>query len=547
MNKITQQPQIILLREGTEVSQGKGQLLSNITACIAVSDIVRTTLGPRGMDKLMVSKNGSVTISNDGATILKLLDVVHPAAKTLVDIACAQDAEVGDGTTSVTLLAGEMLRQVKPLVEDGISPQVIIRGFRRSCDMALLMLNDLAVPLDPKKDLKELLCNCAATALTSKIIHGHSLFFSKMVVDAVTMLDESDSLNESLIGIKRVPGGAVQDSFLVDGVAFKKSFSYAGFEQQPKKFNDVSILALNVELELKAERDNAEIRVDKVEEYQRIVDAEWQIIYDKLDKIVETGAKVVLSKLPIGDLATQYFADRDIFCAGRVTDEDMERLCKATKAQIQSSCSSISKSYLGSCKLFEEKQIGAERFNIFTGCPESKSVSIVLRGGAEQFIAEVERSLHDAIMIVRRAMKCKDIVAGGGAIEMELSKLIREQSKNIAGRLQLVVSAFAKSLEVIPRALCENAGFDPTEILNKLRQKHHTDTDGKWFGVDVMNETICDNMLKFVWEPSVVKYNCLSAATEAACVVLSVDETVKNPKSEQPGQEAMRGRGRGRF
>ena len=259
-----------------------------------------------------------------------------------------------------------------------------------------------------------------------------------VVVDAVLSLDQED-LNEKLIGVKKITGGALQDSLFVNGVAFKKTFSYAGFEQQPKSFKDPKIVCLNVELELKSEKDNAEVRVDQVSEYQAIVDAEWQIIYNKMEEVYNTGAKVVLSKLPIGDLATQsvfsspyfwknrlseyrYFADRDVFCAGRVSSDDLERVVQATGGSISSTCSDIQPQHLGTCARFEERQIGGERFNFFEGCPAAKTCTLVLRGGAEQFIAEVERSLHDAIMIVKRAIVNRNIVAGGGACEVNLTQ-----------------------------------------------------------------------------------------------------------------------------
>lgn len=321
------------------------------------------------------------------------------------------------------------------------------------------------------RDFRDLLSKCAATAMSSKLVHSQSKFFTKMVVDAVMSLDQ-DSLNERLIGMKRVPGGAMQDSKLVQGVAFKKTFSYAGFEQQPKSFKNPKILCLNVELELKAEKDNAEVRVEAVEDYQAIVDAEWQIIFQKLEAIVSTGAKVVLSKLPIGDLATQYFADRDIFCAGRVAKDDMDRVVQAVGGSVQSTCSDIRDEHLGTCDTFDERQIGGDRFNIFEGCSQAKTCTLILRGGAEQFIAEVERSLHDAIMIVRRAIKNNLVVAGGGATEMEVSKYLREYSRTIEGKQQMIIGAFARALEVIPRQLCDNAGFDATDILNKLRKQH---------------------------------------------------------------------------
>ncbi|KAG7261208.1 hypothetical protein CRUP_006933 [Coryphaenoides rupestris] len=496
---------VILLKEGTDTSQGVPQLVSNINACQVIAEAVRTTLGPRGMDKLMVDSRGKATISNDGATILKLLDVVHPAAKTLVDIARSQDAEVGDGTTSVTLLVAEFLRQLKPYVEEGLHPQTIIRAFRTATVLAVKKINEISVPVKKgdKKEMRELLVKCASTALNSKLIAGQKGFFSQMVVDAVMSLDELLPLK--MIGIKK-------DSQLVDGVAFKKTFSYAGFEMQPKRYDNPKIALLNVELELKAEKENAEVRVSN--DYQAIVDAEWNILYDKLEKICKSGAKVVLSKLPIGDVATQYFADRDLFCAGRVQEEDLKRTMMACGGSIQTSVGAMTDDVLG-------------------------------QGGAEQFMEETERSLHDAIMIVAAPSRCNDsVVAGGGAIEMELSKYLRDYSRTIPGKQQLLIGAYAKALEIIPRQLCDNAGFDATNILNKLRAKHAQ--GGMWYGVDINNEDIADNYLAFVWEPSIVRINALTAASEAACLILSVDETIKNPRSSMDGPPGGAGRGRGR-
>ncbi|EXC18516.1 T-complex protein 1 subunit eta [Morus notabilis] len=616
------QPQIILLKEGTDTSQGKPQLVSNINACTTVADVIRTTLGPRGMDKLIHDDKGNVTISNDGATIMKLLDIVHPAAKILVDIARSQDSElvcgngvnwighypmlaekkpkketraeeklnsllsltihgsgepyfgrVGDGTTTVVLLAGEFLKEAKPFIEDGVHSQNLIRSYRTACHLAIERVKELAFSIEGKslEEKKGLLAKCAATTLSSKLIGGEKEFFASMVVDAVIAIGSEDRLN--MIGIKKVPGGNMRDSFLVNGVAFKKTFSYAGFEQQPKKFLNPKILLLNIELELKSEKENAEIRLSDPSQYQSIVDAEWNIIYDKLDKCVQSGAEVVLSRLAIGDLATQnsfdnftpksadftdrvvegfvcdqYFADRDIFCAGRVTEEDLQRVAAATGGTVQTSVNNIIDEVLGTCEVFEERQVGNERFNIFSGCPSGCTATIVLRGGADQFIEEAERSLHDAIMIVRRAMKNSTVVAGGGAIDMEISRYLRQHARTIAGKSQLFMNSYAKALEVIPRQLCDNAGFDATDVLNKLRQKHALPSgEGAPYGVDINTGGIADSCANFVWEPSVVKINAINAATEAACLVLSVDETVKNPKSESAQGEAAAGAmGRGR-
>jgi len=535
------QPQIILLKEGTDTSQGKGQIVSNINACAVVTDAVRTTLGPRGMDKLLVDSKGAATISNDGATIVKELDIVHPAAKSLVDIAKSQDSEVGDGTTTVMLLAGELLKQAKQFVEEGVHPHHIVTSYRRATVEAIKLINSIAVKInkDCPVELRSLLEKCAGTSLNSKLIHQQKDFFAKMVVDAVMSLDQN-LLPLDMIGIKKVPGGALEDSFLVNGVAFKKTFSYAGFEMQPKRYTTTKIAMLNVELELKAERDNALIRVDNVEEYQRIVDTEWKILYDKLELIHKSGANVVLSKLPIGDVATQFFADRDMFCAGRVEEGDMRRTLKACGGAILTTVHDLGGDTLGNCGEFEERQVGGDRYNLFTGCPAAKTCTMVLRGGSSQFLEETERSLHDAIMIVRRALKHDSIVAGGGAIELEISKHLRALSLKEKGRSQLFLAAYAKALEIIPRQLCDNAGLDSTNIVNKLRARHaqgHT-----WFGVDIKEEDASDNMVACVWEPALVKLNALTAASEAACLILSVDETVKSPRSGQ-GDQMMPGGG----
>lgn len=530
------QPTVLLLKEGTDKSQGKAQIIHNINACQAVVDIIKTTLGPRGMDKLIYSGR-KVTISNDGATIIKLLDIVHPAAKTLTDIAKSQDDEVGDGTTTVVLLAGELLKLAKPFIEDGVHSQTIIRGYRRAMKVVLDKIADLAVDLEKgdAEKLRDMLIKCAGTAMNSKLIYTQKDFFAPMVVDAVESLDQAE-LNLSMIGIKKVAGGSVNQSQLVQGVAFKKTFAYAGFEQQPKSFDDPLICLLNVELELKAEEATAEIRLENAEEYQKVVDAEWTIIYQKLDKVTQCGAKIVLSRLPIGDLATQYFADRDIFCAGRVADDDMRRLAAATGAVVQSTTSDLdAEGVLGTCGHFEERQVGAERYNFFEKCPTAKTCTMILRGGAEQFIEETERSLHDAIMIVKRCVQHKQIVGGGGAIEMELSRYLRHYSRQVKDKTQLIMSAYAKAFEIIPRQLAENAGFDATDIVNELRFKHAKGS--RWFGVDITNEGVCDSLATFVWEPALNKKNAITAATEAACIILSIDETVRNPKARDPTAE----------
>ncbi|KAA8566429.1 hypothetical protein EYC84_008994 [Monilinia fructicola] len=534
-----QTPTIIVLKEGTDSSQGKGQIISNINACLAVQNTIRSTLGPYGGDLLLVDENGRQTITNDGATVMKLLDVVHPAARILTDISRSQDAEVGDGTTSVVVLAGEILKEIKDHVEQGVSSQTIIKGLRRASAMAVNKIKEIAVNTS-EGNQRETLIKLAGTAMSSKLIKRNTGFFTKMVVDAVLTLDQED-LNEKHIGMKKIPGGSLTDSLFVNGVAFKKTFSYAGFEQQPKSFKNPKIVCLNVELELKSEKDNAEVRVEQVSEYQAIVDAEWQIIYNKMEALYKTGAKIVLSKLPIGDLATQYFADRDIFCAGRdlfnllvliSTLSISEPVARSRSVKLVVNDSTSSKT--------AQQQRLARWFSVEV---------------PSNFIAEVERSLHDAIMIVKRAIKNNTIVAGGGACEMEVSAYLHHYAdNNVRNKQQAIIKSFAKALEVIPRQLCDNAGFDATDILNKLRVEHRK--GNVWAGVDFVGEGIRDNMEAFVWEPALVKVNAIQAATEASCLILSVDETIRNEESAQPqapqrglppgaAQRALRGRGRG--
>lgn len=422
----------------------------------------------------------------------------------------------------------------KPFIEDGVHPRIIINGYRKACKQVQETIDKLQIDWSKKSELERrtMLERCAMTAMNSKLIANHQKLFGPMVVDAVLSLE--GDLNLNMIGIAKVSGGSVTESKLVNGVCFKKTFSYAGFEQQPKKFVNPSIILLNHELELKAERDNAEVRVSDPLEYQKIVDAEWSIIYDKLDKIVKSGAQVILSELPIGDLATQYFADRKLFCAGRVPSGDMKRVSAATGAVVQTSLSDLNADVLGTCGLFEEKQVGSERYNFFTECKAAKTATIIIRGGAEQFIEETERSLHDAIMIVKRSIQNQQIVGGAGAIEMELSRQLRQYSRKIRDKSQIIMGAYGRAFEVIARQLATNAGFDATDMVNEIRYKHAKgDT---WCGIDIQNEKTFDALDNFVWEPALNKKSAIAAATEAACTVLSCDETIKNPRSQNTSE-----------
>ncbi|GMM39294.1 chaperonin-containing T-complex subunit [Hanseniaspora uvarum] len=553
MNFNNGSPTIVVLKEGTDKSQGKAQIISNINACLSIQDILKPTLGPLGSDILLSDQTNKTIITNDGATILKSLDIVHPACQILVDISKSQDMEIGDGTTTVTLLACELMKESKQFLEEGINSNLIMKSYNMALKKAIeLIKSDLSVKIDTSNEneeaLRDLLEKCAKTAMSSKLINSNSKFFVNMCVDAILTLDRQH-LDLNNVGIKKVSGGSMEDSLFVKGVAFAKTFSYAGFEQQPKYFTNPKILSLNLELELKAERDNAEVRIEKVEEYQKIVDAEWKLIHDKLELIKNTGANIILSKLPIGDLATQYFADNGIFCSGRVDPEDLNRVIKAVGGSIQTSVSDLKPEHLGTCGIFEEKQIGNERYNLFTECSNTKTCTLVLRGGANQVIEEVARSLNDALMIVKRSLQLNSIVIGGGAIEMAISKRLRDYAKTIKGKQQLMINAFAKALEIIPRQLCENAGLDSVELLNKLRMSHSVNQgkENAFVGINFQIENIANNFESFIWEPMSNKINSLQSATEACNLILSIDETITNKQQGDEGGniQGIRGQGMG--
>jgi len=524
---------IVLLRDGVEDSQGLGHVITNINACQAIANIVGTTLGPRGMDKLMTNGR-STTISNDGATIIQHLNVDQPAARMLVDISKAQDDEVGDGTTTVVLLAAEMLNLAKDLVEDKLNVSDIISGFRKAECIALEALKNVTKDLAEKSDVerKEAFRKCAVTTLNSKLIGGNSVnHFAGLAADACFMLGSDVPMAN--LSVKKVSGGSVDQSEIIRGVAFEKTFSYAGHELTSKSYVKPKICLLNHELELKAEKDNAEVRLTDPAQFRKVVEAEWDIIYSKLDTIADTGANIVLSKLPIGDLATQYFADRNIFCAGRVDSGDLERLMKASGGRIQTSLLGLDSSCLGIIDSFEERDLGACRYNFFK-CSTAPTCTVLLRGGASQFTEEVERSFHDAICVVRRCIKTNQVVAGGGAVDMYLSSLIRHRALEISGKAQLVMMAYARALEVVPRTLALNAGMDATVIMNQLRVKHNDVNVPTTIGINCFDKKLCDANEAFIWEPSLIKKNSIAAATEAACSILGIDETIRHPPNRQP-------------
>lgn len=493
------QPEKIL-----DCRSGTAHVLSNIEVCQSVAMILSTTLGPYGLDKLFYGKK--LLLTNDGATILENMEFKHPVAKLLCSLSKSQDNEVGDGTTSVILLTSAILSSLEPLIREGFSIDTIrttLKDLEKKC---LLHLDTLKVPFT-----ETTLGKLVETCLNSKNIRGNKAHFSKMLVEALGGGNE--------LYIEKASGGSLADSFLVPGIAFKKTFTYAGYEQQPKKIVNPNICCVNIELEWKSERENAEIRVDNVNEYQKVVDAEWSLITQKLDDIIASGANIVLSSSPIGDYATQYFARAQIFSAGRV--QDIASIAKAFGGKV---CSSTKYIKLGCCSLFEERQLGDTRYNYFEG-KDAKSRTLILRGPGAEILEEVERAVHDAVCVIKTAVRYRNIVSGGGSVEMQMSKLCRDLAFREAAEQMFVCRALSMAFEKIPSQLATNFGLDPVMTIQTLRQAHST---CKSNGVSLKGDE--DMNALGIFEPLEVKSNMLKAAFGAVDSILSIDSTIITKK-----------------
>ena len=521
----------ILLKKENFISNNNHTLFSNIESCVRTAKSIRSTMGPSSMDKIIFMDKCRHIITNDGATVLNYLNISHPISKMLVEISKSQDFEIGDGTTSVCLFSVELLLMSKKLIEEGIQPKNIAKNFRKSGLITIQLINEMSVKIFQANQglIKKTLMSCCATSLNSKLISGKRHVFSEMIVNILMYMGNNSDSN--MIAVKCIGGGSVNDTFFIKGIAIKKPFTYAGFEKQFKKYYFPSILALNIELELMPEKYNAESKINRIKNHQAIIDAEWSIIYEKLDKIANSKAKVVFSKLPIGDLATQYFAERGILSGGRISNDDMTRISQGTYSEIITSISNVNNSALGKCNLIEERQIGNERLLIMLGC-KVETVTILLRGASENLLGETKRCLNDGIMIVKKTIKNHIIVGGAGAIEMRLACKLRKYAATLGGHEQLIFSKYAQALEIIPKTISENAGLDSMSLISELRFNHNNFDN--WNGIDIEKGKMCDAFENYIWEPSLVKINMIQAATEAACIIITIDrifsDTNKNKK-----------------
>ena len=524
---------ILILKEGGSRTRGRDAQSMNIAAAKAVAGAVRTTLGPKGMDKMLVDTIGDVVITNDGVTILKEMDIEHPAAKMMVEVAKTQDDEVGDGTTSAVVIAGELLKKSEELLEQDVHPTVITLGYRQAAEKAQEILQTIAV--DVKAKDKEILAKIAETAMTGKNAEASKEKLCDLIVRAITLVADADgTVDTENVKVEKRVGGAIEDSEIVEGMIIDKERVHPGM---PKTVKAAKILLLNAAVEYKKTEVDAEISITSPDQLQLFLDEEERMIKGIVEKIKASGANVLFCQKGIDDIAQHYLSKAGILAVRRVKKSDMEKLARATGGALISSIDAINADELGVAGLVEERKVGGEEMIFVEKCKNPKAVSIIIKGGTEHVVDELGRALEDAIRVVGVVVEDKKIVAGGGAPEVELSLRLREYAATQGGRIQLAIEAFASALEVIPRTLAENAGLDPIDKLVELRAAH--EKGKKTFGLDVFEGKPVDMLAAGVVEPLRVKTQAIASAAEAAVMILRIDDVIASAKSAGQSSEEM--------
>ena len=524
---------IFILKEGSKRTRGRDAQSNNIMAAKAVAEAVRTTLGPKGMDKMLVDSMGDVIITNDGAAILKEMDIEHPAAKMVVEVAKTQDEEVGDGTTSAAVVSGQLLTKAEDLIEQEIHPTIIASGYRLAADKAVEVLNSLAMTVEMSN--RDLLISIAETAMTGKGAESSKRLLSEISVDAVTSVVDTNgkaSVDKDNINVVKKVGGRVEDSELIRGMIIDKERIHPNM---PEKIKDAKILLLNSAIELKDTEVDAEISITSPDQLQSFLDQEEQMLKKIVQKVIDSGANVVFCQKGIEELAQHYLAKAGIFAVRRVKKSDMEKLARATGGKLITNMDEITPEDLGYAELVEERKIGGDNMTFVTGCDNPKAVTILLRGGTEHVVDSIDSALEDALRVVGVAIEDEKLVAGGGSPEVEVALRLQEYAATLEGREQLAVKAYAEALEIIPRTLAENAGLD---MLMELRSQHEKGV--KTAGLNVFEGKVVDMWKDFVVEPLRVKTQVINAATEAATMILRIDDVIASTRAA-PGPEEMGG------
>ncbi|RLI69355.1 MAG: thermosome subunit [Candidatus Gerdarchaeota archaeon] len=514
---------VLLLKEGTERTTGKNAQQNNIAAAKVIAEAIRSSLGPKGLDKMLVDSFGDVVITNDGATILKEMEIQHPAAKFVVELAKVQDDEVGDGTTTVVIIAGELLKQAEELLAQDVHSSIIVDGYRKATAKALEYLNDLAIKVDLND--RDLIKDGVRTSMGSKVIAGHSNYLADLVIEAAMAItvekDGKRICDIDNIKVEKKKGESLSETKLIKGIVLDKSVVHSGM---PKKITDAKILLIDAPIEVTKTEFDAKINITNPDQMKAFLDQEQTMIEDLVNKIIASGANVILSQKGIDDLAQHFLAKKGILAVRRIKKSDMEKLAKATGAKILTRIDGIEESDLGHAKNVEERKIADDDFVFVEGCPNPKSVSILIRGGTDLIVDEAERSIHDALCVIRNIIQDGVVVPGGGAPEIYLSQKLKAYANTLAGREQLAVGKFAKALEIIPRALAENAGLDPIDVLVSLTAEH--DKGSKNAGVNLLTGKPTDMVKEKIFEPISVARQAISSASEAAQMILRIDDVI---------------------
>ncbi len=534
---------VVLLKEGGSETKGRDAQKNNIAAAKIIAEIVHTSLGPRGMDKMLVDSLGDVTITNDGATILKEIDVQHPAAKMLVEISKTTDNEVGDGTTSAVILAGALLENAESLLDQNVHPTIIVDGYRKAAKKAKQFLQEIAETVTAND--KTILNKIAKTSMQTKLVRKDSDQLADIIVKAVLAVAEKEGEKYTVdiddIKVEKKAGGSIKDSVIIQGIVLDKEIVHGGM---PRKITDAKIALINKALEISKTETDAKINISNPQQLKSFLDEENRMLKNMVDKVIGSGANVVLCQKGIDDMAQHYLAKAGIIAVRRIKESDLTKLAKATGARIVNNLDDIFEKDLGDAQLVEERKIEEDKWVFIEGCKHPKSVTLLLRGGSQRVVDEVERSVHDSLMVVKDVIEKPEIVAGGGAPETYAATKIRSWAKSLEGREQLAAEKFADSLESIPLTLSENAGMDPIDTLTVLRSRQMKGE--KWTGIDVMKGKIANMKSSDIIEPLAVKLQIVSAAAEAACMILRIDDVIATQKSAGPppgGEGGMPGMG----
>jgi len=528
--KVTQP--ILILPENYSRIIGKDAQRTNIMAARVVAETVRTTLGPKGMDKMLVDSLGDITITNDGVTILEEMEITHPAAKMLVEVAKTQEEEVGDGTTTAVVIAGELLKQASELLDQEIHPTIIAKGYRIAADKAEEVLNQFAVDVKPND--KETMKKIAMTAMTGKSAEMAREKLANLLVEAVMQVTEEKDGKKMIdldnIKIEKRTGGGIDDTELIHGIVIDKERVHS---DMPRVVKNAKILLIDTAIEVKETETDAQIRITSPDQLQAFLEQEERMLRDMVEKIKKSGANVVFCQKGIDDLAQHLLAKAGIYAVRRVKKSDMEKLAKATGARIVSDLDDVEKKDLGYAGLVEERKFGEDALTFVTECKNPKAVTILVRGGTEHVIDEIERAIEDALGDLASVIECGKIVPGGGAPEIEVAKHLTDFAEKLSGREQLAVKAFAKALEIIPRTLAENAGLDPIDMLVELKASH--ESGKKNYGLDVFEGKVVDMLERGVVEPLEVKTQAIKSASEAAIMILRIDDVIAASQKEEKG------------